>query len=385
MNVASSLSESAGRRILYIITKANWGGAQRYVYDLALASKEKGYEVIVAYGTKGELEERLREAGIPTVPIHSLARSIKLRAELSAFLELLQLLRTLKPDIVHINSSKAGVLGVLAARIIGIRKIIFTAHGWAFNEFRPVWQKYVLKLVYAFTSMLSSYTICVSHKVRKDIQSWCVLGSSKKLIVIHNGIRASSYTTRAEARAHLWPEHADGIWLGMLSELHPTKRIEDTLEAVKILIRSYPDIKLIVLGEGEQRSYLEEKIKKLELEEVVRLAGFIKEAPKYLTAFNIFIHTSRSEALGYAIIEAGFAGLPVVATRVGGIPEIIKNGVTGELVAPLVPKELAKSVERYLKNPEAAEKIGLHLQKDVQERFSLEKMIYETMHVYTKD
>jgi glycosyltransferase involved in cell wall biosynthesis len=171
----------------------------------------------------------------------------------------------------------------------------------------------------------------------------------------------------------------------MLSELHPTKRIEDALEAVKILIRSHPDIKLVVLGEGEQRAYLEEKIKKLQLEGVVRLAGFVEDGPKYLTAFDIFIHTSRSEALGYAVIEAGFAGLPVVATRVGGIPEIIKNGVTGELVPPLAPKEVARSVERYLEQPETAEKVGLRLQKEVQERFPIEKMIRETMQIYKKD
>jgi glycosyltransferase involved in cell wall biosynthesis len=395
MNVAPDSPESAPKRILYVITKANWGGAQRYVFDLAVASKKAGFEVAVAYGVPGELQERLEAAGIRTIALNSLSRDIKLTSEFSAFGNLVRVFQAERPDVVHINSSKAGALGGLAARIAGVPRIIFTAHGWAFNESRPLWQKIIFKLVYAFTILLSSYTICVSHKTQKDMEKWTP-GFSKKMVVIYNGVHAAEYMTRAEARtvvcASLWPDDSQGstsvldtqneIWLGMLSELHPTKRVEDAIEAVKILTRTYPEIKLVVLGEGEQRTYLEEKIKTLGLEESVKLAGFLENGPSYLNAFDIFVHTSRSEALGYAVIEAGFAGLPVVATRVGGIPEIIKNGVTGELVPPLVPKEVAKSVERYLQNFENAEKMGLLLQKEVQARFSLDTMISKTLEIY---
>ena len=119
-------------KILYVITKANWGGAQKYVYELATAMKERGHEVAVAYGTEGLLAERLGQAGIRTLPIGGLSRDIDAKAEVSAWRSLLSLIKEEQPDLVHVNSSKGG-LALIAARIAGIRRIIFTAHGWAFN------------------------------------------------------------------------------------------------------------------------------------------------------------------------------------------------------------------------------------------------------------
>ena len=128
-------------RILYLITKANWGGAQRYVYDLATAAKTQGYDVSVAYGEEGPLAPRLRASGIPAERIRGLARDIGWLREARAFFSLLRLLRRERPEVIHINSSKAGILGCLAARFTGVPRIIFTAHGWAFNEARPLRQR----------------------------------------------------------------------------------------------------------------------------------------------------------------------------------------------------------------------------------------------------
>jgi glycosyltransferase involved in cell wall biosynthesis len=384
MNVADPptplTTDAIRRRILYVITKANWGGAQRYVYDLALASKEHGYDVAVAYGTPGELMERLDQAGIRTIPLQKLGRDIRISSELGAFTSLLKVLKTERPDVVHINSSKAGALGTLAARLGGVPTIIFTAHAWAFNESRPVWQKIVFKGIHAVTILLSHRTICVSNSVRHDMR-W-VPGSAKKLVVIRNGIREAEYLPKEEAREKLWPGHTNGTWIGMLSELHPSKRIEDAIQAIKDVRRSHPDAVLVVLGEGERRETLEKAIQESSLQSAVQLTGFVPNGPSYLHAFDIFLHTSQTDALAYAVIEAGLAGLPVVATRVGGIPEVVKGGSTGRLVSPRHPEDIANELRAFIEHPEEALKMGALLRTDMQKRFSIQRMIQETLALY---
>ncbi len=175
--------ETRPKRILYVITKANWGGAQRYVYDLATAMKKVGHEVAVAYGEEGLLGERLREAGIRTFPLATFARKVESKAEWESFKALLALIKEEKPDIVHVNSSKAG-LALLAARIAGVPRTVFTAHGWAFNEKRPQWQKFLMHLAYAATVCLAHETICVSDAVKRDF-AWL---PGVRLIVIRHGM-----------------------------------------------------------------------------------------------------------------------------------------------------------------------------------------------------
>ena len=126
------------KKILFVITKSNWGGAQKYVYDLAneLHRPNAEFEVAVAFGQEGQLAGKLREAGITTHPIRSLQRDVSVIADIKSFFELLRLFKTQKPDIAHLNSSKVGGLGALAARVAGVPKIIFTVHGWPFWETR---------------------------------------------------------------------------------------------------------------------------------------------------------------------------------------------------------------------------------------------------------
>jgi len=371
----------APQKVLYVITKANWGGAQRYVYDLATGASQRGYAVLVAYGVSGKLAERLAESGIRTVHVSGMGRDIKLGSDVRAYRALKELFQTEQPDIVHLNSSKAGLVGVLAARAAHVPQIIFTAHGWAFNEDRPWWQKIVLKLVYGLLIYASTRTICVSEAVARDMR-W-LPGARRKCSVVHNGSDAVALKSRTEARALLAPHAANAPWVGMLAELHPTKRIEDAIDAIAALLPSYPDLRLVVLGEGEERAALEFRIQERGLVGHVVLAGFIPDGPTYLSAFDIFILPSRTEALGYALLEAGNAHLPAVATRVGGIPEILEDGHTGLLVAPLNPKQLAAAIKTLLDDPAYAKKLADALGERVATEFSKERMLSKTLAIYS--
>ena len=153
---------SAKKKILFVITKSNWGGAQRYVYDLATALPKTEFDVSVVFGQKGRLAEKLEQAGIKTYNIVSLQRDVSLGADLKSFFELRRLFKTVRPNIVHLNSSKAGGVGALAARVAGVKKIIFTAHGWPFWEDRNLVARAVIWFFSWTTALLAHKPIVIS-------------------------------------------------------------------------------------------------------------------------------------------------------------------------------------------------------------------------------
>lgn len=367
------------KRILYVITKGHWGGAQRYVYDLAVAAKAQGHDVMVVYGEEGPLGERLQEAGISYQSLPFLTRDIHLKSELLSLKHLYDFIREYRPDVVHVNSSKAG-LTLLASRVAMVKRVIFTAHGWAFNEARPRWQRSVMKFFYALMIYLAHTTICVSEAVHDDM-SW-VPFKGKSMKVIRLGITPPSYKSKEEARRVLAEDLASRTWIGAIAELHPTKRILDAIEAMADVVKKHPNAVLIILGEGQERAVLEERVKVLSLESSVRFCGFVKDAATYAPAFDIFVLPSRSEALGYVLLEAGGAGIATVATRVGGIPEIIDNKKTGLLVPPYNPAVFARALVQLLEDDELRASLGKALKERVDTEFSLSRMTERTFALY---
>jgi glycosyltransferase involved in cell wall biosynthesis len=366
-------------KILYVITKANWGGAQRYVYDLALASQQAGHEVIVACGSKGELTERLSASHIPTLLVQGLGRDVAPLQDLHALREFTRLMQTVKPDVAHLNSSKAGLLGAIAAHRARVPRIIFTAHGWAFNESRPWWQKAIFAIFHVTTVWAADIVICVSKAVEHDA-AW-MLFSKKKFVVIHNGIEPGYLLSKTEARQKLAPDLSVHTWIGTIAELHPTKGLDVLIEAFKKIAPQFPDIALVLIGEGQAREYLQSLVP-LDLQARVRFAGHVSNAAETLSALSIFAFPSRSEALGFALLEAGNASLPSVATNVGGIPEIIQDGENGLLVGPNDSSALAAALTYLLSHPEKASGMGTTLHEKVLREFSKAQMIQKTLALY---
>lgn len=366
-------------RVLYVITKANWGGAQRYVYDLALGARDAGYAVAVAVGTDGELCTRLETAGIRTIRV-PMRNAASLGALVGAYRSLLPLLRDEQPAIVHLNSSLAGAAGAYAARRAGIRRIIFTAHGWAFNELRPLWQKGLIWLIHTTTVLLSHVTICVSEAIHRDARTMPFTRST--LRVVHNGIDAAALRTRDEARAALAPDLSALLWIGTIAELHPTKQIQVAIEAFARL--SLPHAALIVMGEGPERARLEALAAARGVADRVRLVGHVPDAAHYLPALDVFVLPSRSEALGYVVLEAGRAALSVVASDVGGIPEIVRHQESGLLVPAGDAAAFSDAIGLLLDNAELRTSLGTALRERVTRVFPLSRMIRETLSLYAR-
>ena len=368
------------KKVLFVITKSNWGGAQRYVFDMATAAHSAGFTVAVAYGSRGELGSKLETAGIRTIEIPSLGRDISIGADWKAYRALSRVIAAERPDILHLNSSKAGAMGALAGRLHGVPRIIFTAHGWALNEERPLWQKIPIAGIYIATLLLSHRTIAVSQAVAQDMRRMPFI--SKKILVIHNGISAPEFLPQEQSRTTLLPNQTASFWIGMVGELHKIKRTADAILAFTSIAKEFPHAILVIAGEGEEHTHLQALIEKNHMQQRIFLLGHIPNAATHMKAFDIFLLPSRSEALAYVAVEAGYAGLPVIASNVGGIPEIITDGVSGVLVPRENPQALTDALRSLLNNPDLRKKLGDALQTRVHEEFSLATMVQHTLTVY---
>jgi len=372
-------------KVLLVITKGTWGGATKYVYDLARSLQKGGDTVAVAYGTKGPLTQKLEDLNIPQYHIEGLTRDIGFFREIKAYKGILSVIDEFEPDIVHVNSSKGGI-GAFAAWLRGI-KVVFTVHGWAFNERRNPLAKFVFKIIYLTTIFFSHKVIAVSEALKKQARHWPGI---KKFVVIPNGVEQGEIFSKEEARAKLAEVHPnlkpilEKEWLLTVAELHDSKGIDIMLSALTTLREEDAELPhYIVLGEGDERWRLEKLIESYDLHEYVHLVGFVENAAAYMKAGDIFVLPSRTEALGYVVIEAGMAEVPVVASRVGGIPEIIEHNVNGLLVPPGSGAVLSVALSNLLLDKKKKKTLAQTLNKHVLETFSLEKIVSKTRALYT--
>lgn len=378
-------AETKRLKILYAITKSNWGGAQRYVYDLATHFSTK-YDVVVAAGGTGTLITRLAEKNIRTTSLSRTQRNISILKDFGTCWDLYRLFRKERPDIVHLNSSKIGGIGAVAGRLAGVKKIIFTGHGWAFNEDRGMVFKIGATLGHWATILLCHKTVAVSEKTKNQIEK--IPGCRGRITTIHNGIEPIAFYSRKSARSELlrlYPELQEPamrkpVLLGTIGELHRNKG-HDLLTKALARIKHLPFL-LVIISDGEERKSLEALVANLGLGDKIFFLGHVPDAAMYMKAFDIFLLTSRTEAFPYVLLEAGYAAAPTIASAVGGIPEVITQLETGILVKPENTKELSGALAFLIQNKQKRELLGKNLEKYVKEHFSRSAMLEKIEKLY---
>lgn len=377
------------KKILYIITKSNFGGAQRYVFELATSLDPETYDVVVAFGGNGLLKTRLEEAGIRTRTIQSFERDIHFTKELASMRELYHLIKEERPDIVHLNSSKAGGTGAFIARLCGVKNVIFTAHGWPFFEKRnALWRGLTWFFSYA-TSLLAHTVIVVS---KKDLEHPYMPGMSKKITFIPTGVPPISFLSREDARSKLFCEeiiekHAHNMWLVSTGELTGNKNLLLLLKSLHHLQQNDEhkvdrNFFLVLMGDGEERALLEAYVHEHGLKDFVAFTGFVADARQYLQAFDVFLLPSLKEGMPFGLLEAGSAGLACIGSNVGGIPQIIEHERTGILINPNEVKSVASALTSLLRNAELRASYGNEIAKKIANDFSLNSMVSKTISLY---
>ena len=372
------------KKVGYIITKGVWGGAQKYVYTLAIAASEK-YDVFVICGEGKILKEKLEEKGIRVYELRDLKRDLSLISEATSSFKMLQIVWKEHPDTLHLNSPKAAGFGTVAGMLVRVPNVITTIHGWSFNENRAFWSKGIIYLFSWITTLLSHKTIVIAEKEKEQALKMPFVDKDK-IVLIRNGVETIKYIKKPIVQEAILARVKDEknltgkeMWLGTISELNKNKGLE---YAIKALSKLKTPFAFFIIGEGEERTRLQTLINEQGLQGKVFLVGFLEHANLYLKAFDIFMLTSTKEGLPYTLLEAGQAGLPVIATNVGGVPDIIDNKVNGLLITKAKPGEITQALEYMINKPEERKEFGKKLEEKIEKEFSVEKMIQKTLKLY---
>ncbi|MBI2454234.1 MAG: glycosyltransferase family 4 protein [Parcubacteria group bacterium] len=381
------------KRLIFVITQPVVGGAQKYVFDLA-KDFNQNYQVSVACGgdKNGDLFQKLGKEKITAHHLKFLGREIKPGDDVLAFFEILKLFKSERPDIIHLNSSKAGLLGSLAAFFYQLSaknykpKIVFTAHGWIFKEDLSKWKKRAVVFLAWFSAKFQDKIICVSQNDFDQALKYKV-AAARKLQVVHNGAGEVKFLTKKKARDEVSKLISREISVNdflivNFGRLYANKGLSYLIQAVQETRNKYQNLILVIFGDGPEREALQLLITNYQLQNTVFLAGDMPEVSKYLKAFDALVLSSTKEGFPYSILEAGLAGVPVVATDVGGVGEMVVNNQTGFLVEPKDSNALAKAVENIMANPNQAKKMAADLKKTVSQKFSFKDMVSKTEWVY---
>lgn len=372
-------------KVLHIITRLCVGGAQEVVLKIVHGLDNKKYETTLVCGPEDIAIDSAEISGIRIIIMPQLVRRVSPIKDLITFIKLYFFIRREKFDIVHTHTSKAGVLGRIAAKLSGAPIIFHMPHGSIFHSvyFNSV-AIFILSKIEKVAALCTDKIIVGSDNEREDFLSNNIGNKGKYVRIPYYFIRQQFYDVKVDKQAKKKELNIpDGAFLLVnIARLVPEKGHMFCLEALRKVLDEVPNVMLLIVGEGRLRKAVETKIAELNLQRNVILTGFREDIPEILSITDISLHTSLWEGTPLAIAEAMFLGKAVIATRVGGIPEIIKNGVNGILVQPQNANELAKSIVSLSKDKTLLSNLGREAQRYASSRFESKTIINELNNLY---
>jgi glycosyltransferase involved in cell wall biosynthesis len=354
---------------LHIDTQRTWRGGQRQVLLTVLGLRERGYRSVLVAHPEGELAQRASEG-------HDLLKlAPRTEVDLHAGWRLSRIIKELKPDVVHAHDPHAVAAASLALAfnasikrppLIASRRVAFHLKPHAFSR----WKYHQVDCFIAASD--SIHTGLLNDGIE-----------ASKIVTVYEGIDIHRIQAEPLVNIHaeLWlPVHAPIV--GATGALTSEKGHRYLIDAAGLVVREVPDARFVILGEGDHRPALERQIKELHLDKHVFLLGFRADVLGFLRSFDLFVMPSLSEGLGTSLLDAMAASRATVATRTGGIPEVVLDGETGLLVPPRDHHALAHAIAKLLKDQKLREQMGTAGFERVQRVFSAERMVERTLEVY---
>jgi glycosyltransferase involved in cell wall biosynthesis len=357
-------------RVLYLITRSELGGAQIHLLDL-LGGFCDHLDMVVGVGEDGYLVEKVRNLGIPCHVVPHLVQPMRPVEDLRAAFELVDLIRRVKPDVVHTHTSKVGVLGRLAARLAGVPSV-FTAHTWCFAEGTSWKWKAVGVPSERLAARCSSSIINVSEANRKLALSYRIT-KEDRLLTIHNGIIDSPYRAR--------PDRSGIPTIAVVGRCAPQK---DQALFLRALSELPTPVRALIVGDGPTRPALEADAERLGIRDRVEFLGQRHDVAELLASAHIFALPTKWEGFPLSILEAMRAGLPVVASNVGGVAEAVVDGENGFLIPSGNSDGFREGLRKLIESPALRRQMGEIGRTHYEAKFTLEVMLRKTLAVYHK-
>ncbi len=360
-------------KIVHIITRLDKGGsAETTLQVVSLLSREK-YEVFLAHGlslesnmgvTEQEVLERdlslAEKKGLRVFSIPSLVRRLSLKNDLLAFISIYRLIKRIKPHIVHTHTSKAGVLGRLAACLARVPIIIHTPHGHVFHSYYG----YILTKIIVFVERILSFMtdkITALTDRERDEHLEQGIASIEKYVIIHSGVRLQqimnmNIDVETGKKEFDIPQNSNVI--GVVGRLVPIKGHKYLVSAAKRIIKEFDNTVFVFVGDGYLETRLKEQAESLGVRKNIIFTGWRGDVIEVLDLFDILVLPSLNEGMGKVLIEGMALGKPIVASSVGGIIDLVKNGDNGILVPPRDSDALAEAILKLIRNKNLAQKLG---------------------------
>ncbi|MFA0734252.1 MAG: hypothetical protein OGMRLDGQ_000752 [Candidatus Fervidibacter sp.] len=354
-------------RVLHVDSGKFWRGSQKQIWLLSREERRKGIDSWVIARPNSPLFGRCVESGIPTV-------GVKVRFEIDpiALAGYLRLFSQVRPSVVVIHCSRAHLPAGLAAKLAEVPLRLLWR--WLDNPIRNPWQRWKYRHGY-------DAVITVSQRVAQVLQDGGV--DAGKIHIVHVAIDPNEHVLyeRQQARTVLGVPEDGSVVIGTVSFLVPRKRVDTLLQAFQILNRDFPSY-LLIIGDGPERARLEQLAERLGISARTKFAGYRFDATALMSAMDIFVLPSVRDAAPVVLLEAGLAGLPVIASRAGGIPEYIRDGETGLLFPPGDAEALAEKLATLLKDREFAHQLARQHQTFVLSNCTVDHLAQEVIGLY---
>ncbi len=364
-------------KILQVITLSCWGGAPQVVYDLIKNLDKKKFEVELACGM-GSGWEKMKDLNVKIYPFPSFKREISIFEDIKTIFYLFKIIKKNRYDIVHCHTTKGGFVGRISAKLAGVKKIFFTCHGWGF--YNAEFKKIEIFLIYLerFLSFWTTKVICVSENDKIEALKRKIV-SRDKIVVIKNGIE-----WKEKDYKRIINKKKGEIVFGMTARLAYQKNPLLFLRAAKAVIEKYYHVKFFLVGGGALFKRCKNFIEKNHLQNKIFMLGekSPEETRKLLYNFDVFVLTSLFEGLPLSLIEAMFSGLPIIASNVGGVSELVINYKNGFLIKPRNLNDLVNKMSVFLKKPSLCRKMGKESRKIAKSNFTVERMASDYQDLY---
>jgi glycosyltransferase involved in cell wall biosynthesis len=367
-------------RVLYLIGGGEFGGAEQHLLGLVNNLDTHQFHPQVAVFYEGEFSARVRRLGIPITVLQSD------RKALGGLNPVRGLIQDWRPHVIHTHGVRANLIGRLANRQEGSpAKLVTTVHSILSLDYPNVWKRLLFASFERATWPFVDHFILVSQAMKRDHLKKGLPES--KLSVIHNAIelpeRPTEHVPQTSLR-ELLGVGDDVTIVGTVARLHTVKGHTYLLKAIKQVVAERQDVVFPWIGDGDLYEALQKEARELGVDRYIRMLGFRQDVPDLLPQLDLFVLPSLSEGLSVAILEALAVGVPVIATAVGGSPEVIDSGKDGLLVPPADPNALAESICLLVKDKELRTRLAKAGQEMVYRRFTLPRLVRETTDVYKK-
>ena len=378
-------------RVLRVIARLNMGGPALHVAYLSAGLAERGYETTLVAGSlargEGSMAHVAEDLGVRVVKLDALSREISPVRDAISVLRLARLIREQRPQILHTHTAKAGTVGRLAALLAGAARppiVVHTFHGHVLRGYFGPFKSQAFRQLERLLARVTTRLIAVSPQVRDDLVSLGVAPEEKFSVVrlgVELGERVQTRVVGAEARARLGiaPERFVVGWVGRMTGV---KRTADVLKGVARLRERGVDAVLLMVGDGPDRERVERGASVLGIMRHCYFLGYQEDVSDWYQAFDAMVLPSANEGTPVVVIEALAAGCPVVATSVGGVPDVIRDGVDGFLVAAGDVEQLAERLARLAADPELRARMGEAGRESVPKRYAVERLVGDVDELY---